>query len=131
MATTAGTFLKYSATLPATTYSKLVDIVSYPDMGSAPNMLDNSTLSLLKVKTTEEGLQDAPDYTFECNWNAEAYGVISNLAGTRLGLELDLGTEGSFTWEGTVSVFLTGGTVDEIRKMTVTASALTEPVYAA
>lgn len=127
---TAGTLLKYS-TLPVTTYTKLLDIVTYPDMGATPNKLDTTTLTATKYKTSILGLQELPDLTFEANFDETTYLAIVALANTNLGFQLDLGAEGTFTWQGQVAIYLNGGGVDEVRKMTVTCSASTEIVFAA
>lgn len=127
---TAGTFLKYSP-LPVTTYAKLLDVVTYPDMGATPNKLDTTTLTATKYKTSILGLQELPDLTFEANYSETDYLAIVALANTTLGFQLDLGSEGTFTWQGQVAVYLNGGGVDEVRKMTITCSASTEIVFAA
>lgn len=126
---TAGTILKYS-TLPATTYAKLIDIVTYPDFGSAPSKLDTSTLTLEKFKTSILGLQEIPDLTFECNFDDTEYAKVQALEGTDLGFQIDFGGSGTITWQGQVSIFIVGGGVDEVRKCTLTLSATTEFVFA-
>ena len=127
---TATTTLSYS-TLPVTTYAKLVDIVNYPDMGATPSKLDTTDLTAAKFKTSILGLQEIPDLTFECNYDEAKYAAIVALEGQSLGLKLQFGTaDGTFTWEGQVSVFANGGGVDEVRKMTVTCSASTAITFA-
>lgn len=108
-------------------FEKLVDIKEYPDMGSQPEMLDTTTLSELTMMTSIPGLQDAPDLTFIANYTLEAYELIDGLSGTqkfRLKLGED-GVDGIFAWDGEVSVYLTGGGVNEVRDMTITVSAST------
>lgn len=123
---TAGTILKYHN---GTSFVKLVDIISYPDMGATPSKLDTTTLSAEKFKTSILGLQDIPDLTFECNYDKTAYSLIGTLAGVTKQLQLEFGAagvDGIFSWTGQVSVFATGAGVDEVRKMTLTCSAETE-----
>lgn len=123
--TTANTILKYS--VDGTLFNKLVDIVSYPDMGSAPSKLDSTDLSATKFKTSILGLQEVPDLTFEANYDKTAYDLISGLTDVyELQLIFNDGADGGLEWSGQVSVFINGGGVDEIRKMTVTCSAETE-----
>ena len=55
----------------------MVDIISYPDLGSTPSKLDTTDLSATKYKTSILGLQEAPDLVFECNYDKEAYLSIS------------------------------------------------------
>jgi len=119
---TAITTLKFSAT-DGGTYAKLVDIISYPDMGSAPSKLDTTDLSASVFKTSILGLQDAPDLTFECNYDDIAYATISAMTGTYF-FQLGFGTgDGTFKWSGQVKIYANGGGVDEVRKMTVVLSA--------
>lgn len=126
---TAGTILKYHN---GTSFVKLVDIVSYPDMGATPSKLDTTTLTAEKFKTSILGLQDIPDLTFECNFDKTTYSLISGFANATKQLKLEFGTDGAdgiFAWNGQVSVFATGAAVDEVRKMTVTCSAETEITF--
>ena len=107
------------------TYAKLVDIVNYPDMGSAPSKLDTTTLSEVKFKTSILGLQEVPDLTFEANYDKGVYNTISALTGEKF-FELKFGgTDGAFNWKGQVAVYSNGAGVDEVRKMTVVLSAST------
>lgn len=124
---TAQTFLMYKATSEAT-YTKLLDITNYPDMGATPSKLDATDLSAVKFKTSILGLQEIPDLTFEANYDEDDYATISALEGDLLFLELQFGTDGAdgkFDWKGKVSIFAMGGGVDEVRKMQVTVSAET------
>jgi len=125
---TAGTILKSSATQTGT-YVKVIDIVTYPDMGSSPSKLDSTTLTALKIKTSILGLQDVPDLTFETNYTLAGYNAAVALEGSTIWFHLEFGTDGiagKFEWSGKISTFVTGGGVDEVRKMTVTTSAETE-----
>lgn len=126
---TANTKLYYS-TDDGTTYTHLVDIVNYPDLGATPNKLDTTDLSAKKFRTSILGLQDLPDLTFEANYDKAKYQAINALLGTyKFKLEFgEDGVDGAFVWDGQVSVFVTGGGVDEVRKMNVTLSAETEIV---
>lgn len=123
---TAGTYLFYKPT-PEGTFQKLVDIINYPDLGATPSKLDTTTLSALKFKTSILGLQEIPDLTFECNYDKEAFTTISALTDSyefqlRFG---DEGSDGAYGWTGQVQIYVTGGGVDEVRKMQVVLSAET------
>ena len=123
---TALTFLE-TATTAEGAYTKLVDITSYPDMGSAPNMLDTTDLSQALQKTSIMGLQESPDLTFEANYDVDTFNTINDMTGTHF-FQLKLGETGeygTFRWSGEVTVFLTGGSPDEVRKMTLVLSAET------
>lgn len=112
--------------------SKLVDIISYPDMGTAPNKLDTTDLSATVMKTNMLGLQEASDLTFECNYDEAKYNTINGLTGT-YHFELQFGAsgvDGKFSWDGQIRVFANGGGVDEVRKMTVVCSASTAITFA-
>ena len=125
---TANTILSYSS--DGTTFNKLVDITNYPDLGATPSKLDTTDLTAKKFKTSILGLQEIPDLTFEANYDKDAYALIDSLTDTyTFKLEFgENGEDGTFTWEGQVSVYAVGGGVDEVRKMTVTCSAETEIV---
>lgn len=128
---TANTKLYYSID-SGTNYIPLVDITSYPDMGSTPSKLDTTDLSAEKFKTSILGLQEIPDLTFEANYDKAKYTTISNLT-SKYKFKLEFGTagaDGKFTWDGQVSIFAVGGGVDEVRKMQITLSAETEIVVA-
>ena len=123
---TALTILKYSSTQDGE-YKKLLDIKSYPDMGSEPDKIDTTDLSQAKFKTEILGLQETPDLTFEANYDLAKYTEIAALKGTHW-FHLEFGAEavdGTFEWSGEVQIFTTGGGVDEVREMTVILSAET------
>jgi hypothetical protein len=112
-------------------YTKLVDITSYPDLGSAPSKLDTTDLSATKFKTSILGLQEVPDLTFEANYDKASYQAISAMTGNRY-FKLTFGSgEGSFTWQGQVQVYANGAGVDEVRKMTLVLSASTPITFVA
>lgn len=133
---TVSTTLMYTTDLVAPydtpALSKLLDIVSYPDMGTAPNKLDTTDLSATVMKTNILGLQEASDLTFECNYDEAKFNTIVALTGT-YHFELYLGAsgvDGKFAWDGQIRVYLNGGGVDEVRKMTVVCSASTAITFA-
>ena len=107
------------------TFTKLCDIVSYPDMGTTPSKLDSTTLSETSFKTQIFGLQELPDLTFDCNYDDTVLNTINGLTGVKF-LQLDFGsTDGRFNWTGEIKAYANGGGVDEVRKMTVVCSAVT------
>lgn len=111
--------------------TKLCDITSYPDLGSAPSKLDTTDLSAVKFKTSILGLQELPDLTFEANYDETAYNTISALSGVyHFVLQFgSTGADGYFSWNGQCSIYANGGGVDEVRKMTITLSASTEIIF--
>lgn len=123
------TTLSSSAT--GTTYTKLVDITSYPDLGSTPSKLDTTDLSAVKFKTSILGLQEIPDLTFEANYDKADYARISAMTGKQY-FKLSFGSgDGSFTWQGEIQIYANGGSVDEVRKMTLILSASTPITFSA
>lgn len=123
---TAKTTLSSGATQGGV-YTQLVDIISYPDMGSTPSKLDTTDLSQATFKTSILGLQEVPDLTFECNYDEAKYNTINAMTGTYW-FHLGFGTadaDGKFEWSGQVKIYANGGGVDEVRKMTLTLSSAT------
>ena len=118
-------------TVSGVALASLCAIVSYPDLGSAPSKLDTTDLTQPNYKTSILGLQEAPDLTFEANYDEVEYNKINSLSSTtNYGLQLDFGTaDGKFNWQGQVRVFAKGGGIDEVRKMTVVCSAYTPIVF--
>lgn len=126
---TAKTTLKYSE--DGSEFNKLVDITNYPDLGATPTKLDTTDLSATNFKTSILGLQDVPDLTFECNYDADAYALIEGLDG-EYDLQLQFGEDGAngqFDWKGEIRVYAVGGGIDEVRKMMVVLSSSTPLVY--
>lgn len=124
--TTANTKLFYSTDNGAT-YTALVDILNYPDLGSTPAKIDTTDLSQTVFKTSILGLQEIPDLVFEANYDEAKFATISALNGNyKFKLEFgDAGVDGKYGWEGQVRVFVMGGGIDEVRKMQLTLSAST------
>lgn len=123
---TAGTYLMYKN---STAFEKLCDIINYPDMGAEPNKIDTTDLSALNMKTSILGLQEAPDLNFEANYDKTTYAKIKALEGETHEFELQFGTngvDGKYDWTGQLIVYITGGGVDEARKMTIVISTETE-----
>lgn len=124
---TTNTILSTSATAIGT-YTDLVEILDYPDLGSVPNKLDTTTLSAIKFKTSILGLQELPDLTFTALYDKAKYTTISAITGTQW-FKLSFGAsgvDGVITWSGKVSVFIQGKGIDEVRTMQITLSAETE-----
>lgn len=123
------TTLNYKV-LVGDSFAKLVDITSYPDLGSTPSKLDTTDLSQALYKTSILGLQELPDLTFEANYDEAKYATISALNGSNYFFQLLFGaTDGKFEWQGQIRIFANGGGVDEVRKMTITLSASTPIVF--
>lgn len=125
---TANTILKFSTTQTGT-YSKLIDIIDFPDLGGEPEKLDTTTLTATKFKTNILGLMDLPTLSFSANYEKADLATITALAGDELWFHLefgDSGADGKFEWKGQVMAYVTGGGVNEVRKLKVICSAETE-----
>ena len=120
----------------SSTYEKLIDIVSYPDLGGAPEMLEATTLSD-PMTVNILGIQSLDALEFECNYDLADYTKLKEmegedkefavwLGGTESnGTVTPTGTDGKFEFGGQLSVFVNGGGVNEVRKMTVSIAATT------
>lgn len=125
------TFLMYKSG-SASSYSKLVDIKDYPDMGEAPDMLETTTLSD-GMRIYIPGLKDAGSgLAFTANYDEADYGTIEALADTECDFSLWLGgtvdsagvatptgSDGKFDFKGYATVRLLGKGVSDVREMEV------------
>ncbi len=112
-----------------TTYTKLVDIINYPDLGSAPDKIDVTTLSDA-MKTNILGIQGAADsMDFDILYDPTTFKSLKDMENKTLHLAIFLGGEdgklGKFKFDGMLSVYLAGGGVNEARKAKVSLSAST------
>ena len=128
------TFLMVGSTSgsPATTtYSKLVDIISFPDMGGAPERIDVTTLSD-KMRHYVNGVQDVGDnMDFVANYDKTDYTPVKAqqrytktysvwFGGTESsGTVTPTGSEGKFDFDAELSVYVNGGGVNDPRHMTI------------
>lgn len=119
-------------------YEKLVDIKSFPDLGGEPEMLETTTLSNGN-KTFIAGIQSTDSMSFECNYTKADYTTVKALAD---GEEHEFavwfgasesgstvtpdGSNGKFEFKGTLSVYVTGGGVNEVVGMTITIAPSTD-----
>lgn len=112
------------------TYTKLLDIVSFPNLGGEPETIDTTTLSD-PMRTFILGIQATEKMTFECNYNSEDYAKIVELrekesdfavwfgASTVENVDTPDGNEGKFSFKGYIDVYVAGGGVNEAVKMQV------------
>ena len=120
----------------ASTYEKLVDIKSYPDLGGAPELLETTTLSD-SMTTNIMGIQSLDALEFECNYTLADYTKLKEMEGEDKDFAVWLGgsesgstvtptgEDGKFEFKGQLSVFINGGGVNEVRNMTVSIAAST------
>ena len=120
----------------ATTWEKLIDIKSFPDLGGAPELLETTTLSD-SMTTNIMGIQSLDALEFECNYSLEEYTKLKALegkdeefavwlGGTEAGgVATPTGSDGKFEFHGQLSVYVNGGGVNEVVNMTVSIAAST------
>lgn len=118
------------------TYEKLVDIKSYPDLGGTPELLETTTLSD-NMTTNIMGIQSLDALEFECNYTLEDYTKLKALEGAEkefsvwlggtesAGKVTPTGDDGKFDFKGQLAVYVNGGGVNEVRNMTVSIAAST------
>ena len=120
----------------SSTWEKLVDIKSFPDLGGAPELLETTTLSD-SMTTNILGIQSLDALEFECNYTKEDYTKLKAMEGTDTkfavwlggseagGVATPTGSDGKFEFNGQLSVFVNGGGVNEVVNMTVSIAAST------
>ena len=126
------TFLMYAATEGS--YTKLIDIKDYPDLGGAPEMLETTTLSD-PMQTNIPGIQSLDSLEFTANYTAEDFSRLKAMEDEDLklavwfggeeegGVVTPTGSEGKFSFTGRLSVYVAGGGVNEVTDMKITVAA--------
>lgn len=117
-------------------YEKLLDIKSFPDLGGSPEMLETTTLSD-NMQTYIAGIQSLDALEFEANYTLTDYTALKALegksedyavwfGGTGDGSELSAtGSDGKFKFTGQLSVYANGGGVNEVVNMTISIAPST------
>lgn len=118
------------------TWGKLIDIKDFPDLGGSPELLETTTLSD-KMQTYIPGIQSLDALEFTANYTKADYtslkaleGVENEYAvwfgGTESGETVTpTGSEGKFKFTGALSVYASGGGVNEVVGMTITITPST------
>ena len=118
------------------TYSKLIDIKEFPDIGGAPEMLETTTLSD-NMQTHIPGIQTLDGLEFTANYTKADYDTLAALKGVSTefaiwfggtesgGVVTPDGTDGKFEFTGLLDVYVNGGGVNEVVDMTVTIAPST------
>lgn len=132
------TYLMHGTGTSSITYEKLLDIIDFPDLGGTPEMLDTTTLSD-KMKTFIMGIQEAEGLEFNANYDKTSYAALAALENQTEKYAVYFGSDssgnpdgsdGKFTFEGQLSVHVTGAGVNEVRKMLITIAPTTEITFA-
>lgn len=122
---TYGVYLMHKGT--GTTYTKLIDIKDFPDLGGAPEMLETTTLSD-SMQTYIEGIQSSDALEFTANYTKADYDTLVALKGTNEGYAVyfgETGKDGKFEFSGYLSVRVNGGGVNEVVGMTISITPST------
>ena len=124
------------------TWSKLVDIKEFPDLGGEPEMLETTTLSD-NMQTYIAGIQSLDGLTFTANYDKEDFQTLKALEGKEndyavwfggtgdAGSLTPDGSNGKFSFKGQLSVFPVGGGVNEVVDMSITIAPSTPITFAA
>ena len=108
------------------TYSKLLDVVSIPDLGQEPETIDTTTLSDY-MQTFIPGIQGNSNMTFEANYTPENFNAVKQYndgkphpiavwfgaTGWMDPTEKPDGHAGKFSFTGYITPQLAGGGVNE------------------
>lgn len=129
------TYLMYRTTTTLS-YSKVIDITSFPDLIGTPERIDITSLSDAQ-RVYIAGIQDRDDMTFNANYTAENFTAVHDLEGHiyeyalwfgatgDVGSEEPDGSDGVFEWTGDIRAGVSGGGVNEAVQMTVTCTPST------
>ena len=107
-------------------YTKLLDIKDFPDLGGSPEMLETTTLSDA-MQTYISGIQSADALEFTANYDKAKYLELVELKNqTPYAVYFgEDGADGKFTFEGYLSVRVNGGGVNEVVGMTISIAPAT------
>ena len=122
---TYGIYLMHKGT--GATYTKLIDIKDFPDLGGAPEMLETTTLSDA-MQTYIEGIQSSDALEFTANYTKEDYTACNALKGKKESFAVYFGEEGvngKFEFDGYLSARVNGGGVNEVVGMTISIAPAT------
>lgn len=123
---TYGITLRHKAS--GATYTKLIDIKDFPDLGGAPEMLETTTLSDA-MQTYIEGIQSSDALEFTANYTKADYDTLLDLKGKEESFAVyfgETGQDGTFYFKGYLSVRVNGGGVNEVVGMTISIAPSTE-----
>lgn len=129
------TFLMKST--DGSSYSKLLDVDSFPDLGSAPEQIDVTTLTDT-FRHYIEGVEDTGSLEFTAFYEPTDFSTLQALKGTETYFAVwfggtkagstvtPTGSKGKFEFKGYLSVFVSGGGVNDPVKMTINIAPTTD-----
>ena len=124
------------------TYTKLVDIKEFPDLGGEPEMLETTTLSD-NMQTYIAGIQSLDGLAFAANYDVAKFTELKAMEGSQHsfavwfggteagGTVTPDGSNGKFSFDGELSVYPVGGGVNEVVGMNITIAPSTPLVFSA
>lgn len=124
------------------TYSKLIDIKEFPDLGGEPEMLETTTLSD-NMQTYISGIQSLDGLSFTANYDMTQFQTLKALEGQKNsyavwfggtesgGVVTPDGSNGKFAFDGELSVYPVGGGVNEVVGMNITIAPSTPIIFSA
>lgn len=132
-------FLMHST--DGTTWTKLVDIRDFPDLGGDPELIDTTTLTD-KQRTGVPGIIEADTLVFTANYDKDDFTRLNTqmeadrsensyyavwFGGTEVAGQdpTPTGALGKFSFKGKLTVRVAGGGVNEARTMSVSIAAST------
>lgn len=113
-------------------FEKVCDITSFPDLGGAPETIDVTTLSDI-VQRNINGIQSVSAHEFGAWYDKTVYTTIQGWATadlTKTAEQLDTyqlwlgedGAYGKFQWQGKISIYVGGADSNAAVPMTITIS---------
>ena len=117
-------------------YTKLIDIKEFPDLGGDPEMLETTTLSD-KMQTYIAGIQSLDGLSFTANYDLTDYKALKALEGKNEkyavwfggtesgGVLTPTGSDGKFSFDGQLTAYPTGGGVNEVVDIGITIAPST------
>lgn len=127
---TIHTTLKFGTT--ADTLEKMCPITSYPDLIGTPDNIEVTDLDCTQ-QTFVPGVKSQDTMEFEANYDLVSYKTLKANENKDGYFQLEFGengVDGIFAWQGTYTIAVTGGGVNESRgmKIAVTSSSDVELV---
>lgn len=119
------------------TYSKLIDIKDFPDLGGAPEMLETTTLSD-SMQTFIKGIQSLGALEFTANYTIEDYQLLNDLSGIDTHYAVYFGASavgepdghsGKFVFSGDLSVYPVGAGANSVIDMKLNITPSTPIVF--
>lgn len=117
-------------------YTKLIDIKEFPDLGGDPEMLETTTLSD-KMQTYIAGIQSLDGLSFTANYDLTNFKALKALEGKNekyavwfggtetAGTLTPTGSDGKFSFDGQLTAYPTGGGVNEVVDIGITIAPST------